>query len=91
MSLTSETTFGRAMSGLSALSIDWENLEDFDVEVDHSAHITNSPSKLPSDHPGPRRPSIRRSFFAQNTAAAAAVATAMSGESSEAAHVSFKE
>lgn len=42
MSLTSETTFGRAMSGLSALAIDWENLEDFDVEVDHSAHINNS-------------------------------------------------
>lgn len=37
----SETTFGRAMSGLSALSIDWENLEDFDLEVDHSAHINN--------------------------------------------------
>lgn len=24
---------------LSALSIDWENMEDFDVNVDHSAHI----------------------------------------------------
>lgn len=90
MSLTSETTFGRAMSGLSALSIDWENLEDFDVEVDHSAHITNSPSRLPTDH-GPRRASIRRSFFAHNAAAAAAVAGAMSGEASEGAHVSFKE
>lgn len=54
MSLTSETTFGRAMSGLSALSIDWENLEDFDVEVDHSAHINNSPG-------GARRSSLRRS------------------------------
>jgi len=42
MSVTSEATFGRAMSGLSALSIDWENLEDFDVNVDHSAHIDNS-------------------------------------------------
>ena len=42
MSMNSETTFGRAMSGLSALSIDWENLEDFDLEVDHSAHINNS-------------------------------------------------
>ncbi|KAL7540540.1 hypothetical protein ACHAWF_006710 [Thalassiosira exigua] len=41
MSLTSETTFGRAMSGLSALSIDWENMEDFDVNVDHSAGINN--------------------------------------------------
>ena len=42
MSITSETTFGRAMSGLSALSIDWENLDDFDVEVDHSAHINGN-------------------------------------------------
>jgi hypothetical protein len=42
MSVTSEATFGRAMSGLSALSIDWENLEDFDVNVDHSAHINNN-------------------------------------------------
>ena len=50
MSLTSEVTFGRAMSGLSALSIDWENMEDFDVNVDHSAHINNggvpSPNKV---------------------------------------------
>lgn len=42
LSVTSEMTYGRAMSGLSALSIDWENLEDFDVNVDHSAHINNS-------------------------------------------------
>lgn len=41
MSMTSETTFGRAMSGLSALSIDWENMDDFDVNVDHSAGINN--------------------------------------------------
>lgn len=41
MSVNSEATFGRAMSGLSALSIDWENMEDFDVNVDHSAHINN--------------------------------------------------
>lgn len=41
LSLTSETTFGRAMSGLSALSIDWENMDDFDVNVDHSAGINN--------------------------------------------------
>lgn len=40
-SITSETTFGRAMSGLSALSIDWENMEDFDVNLDHSAGINN--------------------------------------------------
>jgi len=49
MSLTSEATFGRAMSGLSALSIDWENMEDFDVNVDHSAHIKydNGIDKVP--------------------------------------------
>ena len=58
MSINSETTFGRAMSGLSALSIDWENLEDFDLEVDHSAHINNqSPN---------RRTSTRRSFASAN-------------------------
>jgi hypothetical protein len=40
MSFTSEAqSFGRAMSGLSALSIDWENMDDFDVNVDHSSHI----------------------------------------------------
>lgn len=42
MSLTgrmSEVSYGRAMSGLSALSIDWENMDDFDIDVDHSAHI----------------------------------------------------
>jgi hypothetical protein len=42
MSLTgrmSEISYGRAMSGLSALSIDWENMEDFDINVDHSEHI----------------------------------------------------
>ena len=44
MSITSETTFGRAMSGLSALSIDWENLDDFDLDVDHSAHINQASS-----------------------------------------------
>ena len=60
MSINSETTFGRAMSGLSALSIDWENLEDFDLEVDHSAHITNQ------SPPGNRRTSFRRSFAAPN-------------------------
>jgi len=59
MSLTSETTFGRAMSGLSALSIDWENLDDFDVDVDHSAHI--GPAGPVGSH---RRTSFRRSFVA---------------------------
>lgn len=46
MSITSETTFTRAMSGLSALSIDWENMDDFDINVDHSAHINNQGSPL---------------------------------------------
>lgn len=41
MSIASEETFGRAMSGLSALSIDWENMDDFDINVDHSAHINS--------------------------------------------------
>jgi len=41
-SVTSEAGFGRAMSGLSALSIDWENMEDFDVNIDHSSHINNT-------------------------------------------------
>lgn len=62
MSITSETTFGRAMSGLSALSIDWENLEDFDVEVDHSAHITGS-SPNTGNQGGTRRASVRRSVM----------------------------
>jgi hypothetical protein len=65
MSMNSETTFGRAMSGLSALSIDWENLDDFDLEVDHSAHINNSPTKHMNPDgtgAGSRRHSGRRSF-----------------------------
>jgi hypothetical protein len=37
----SETTFTRSMSGLSALSIDWENMDDFDINIDHSAGINN--------------------------------------------------
>ena len=41
MSFASEASYGRAMSGLSALSIDWENMDDFDINVDHSAHINN--------------------------------------------------
>lgn len=79
MSLTSDATFGRAMSGLSALSIDWENLEDFDLEVDHSAHINNGGTMSPnkSNANGPRRSSIRRSFMST------------SGEDKD-MHVSFK-
>ena len=70
MSFTSE--YGRSMSGLSALSIDWENMEDFDVNVDHSAHI-NDGMNQPSDEimePRPiggngrgRRSSLRQSFM----------------------------
>jgi hypothetical protein len=74
MSINSETTFGRAMSGLSALSIDWENLDDFDLEVDHSAHINNQGS------PGNRRSSIRRSYAAPNP----------SNGDGDNAHVTFK-
>jgi copper chaperone CopZ len=83
MSITSETTFGRAMSGLSALSIDWENLDDFDLEVDHSSHITNQLSSIPSkvnDGGNTRRSSLRRSF----------VQTPQGGNQSDEAHVSFK-
>lgn len=58
MSITSDTTFGRAMSGLSALSIDWENMEDFDVNVDHSAHIDNSiPGSVAAGTSAPSSPS----------------------------------
>lgn len=65
MSITSETTFGRAMSGLSALSIDWENLDDFDLDVDHSAHINQSSPIQPNGNgASPRRTSAtRRSFL----------------------------
>jgi len=42
MGRMSHVSYGRAMSGLSALSIDWENMDDFDVNVDHSQHINNS-------------------------------------------------
>jgi len=48
----SSDTFKRAMSGLSALSIDWENLEDFDVDVDHSACINNSAAQIEDDLSG---------------------------------------
>merc|ERR1712113_1146252 len=50
MSVTSETTFGRAMSGLSALSIDWETLDDFDLNVDHSSHINNNREQYMSNY-----------------------------------------
>lgn len=43
---SSSDTFKRAMSGLSALSIDWENLEDFDVDIDHSACINYTPAPV---------------------------------------------
>jgi len=43
-----EASYGRAMSGLSALSIDWENMDDFDINVDHSAHINNGMSSAAS-------------------------------------------
>jgi hypothetical protein len=60
MSITSETTFGRAMSGLSALSIDWENLDDFDLDVDHSAHINQSSSSPNQSNVAGRRTSASR-------------------------------
>jgi len=88
MSMASDATFGRAMSGLSALSIDWENLEDFDLEVDHSAHINNgNQGNNNSNHNknveimgGPRRSSLRRSFMS----------TGDKDRSERDAHVSFK-
>ena len=66
------------MSGLSALSIDWENLDDFDLEVDHSAHIGNASASASTTASGGQehRPSIRRSI--------------MSTGSNDGAHVSFK-
>jgi hypothetical protein len=94
MSLTSETTFGRAMSGLSALSIDWENLEDFDVDVDHSSHINNatiSPGKMYNFEGGNRRRSSMRRSFLVSGAAAAIAASAMGNEPQEGSRVSFKE
>lgn len=64
MSITSETTFGRAMSGLSALSIDWENLEDFDLEVDHSAAIQGgAPTAAAAGGQQQQRSSIRQSIM----------------------------
>jgi hypothetical protein len=75
-SFASRRSYGRAMSGLSALSIDWENMEDFDVNVDHSAHINNNmnpPDDIIID-PRPlgggttRRSSMRQSFMLANSA-----------------------
>eukprot|EP00980_Cylindrotheca_fusiformis_P023815 scaffold11032_cov122-Cylindrotheca_fusiformis.AAC.16 len=76
MSFASRRSYGRAMSGLSALAIDWENMEDFDVDVDHSAHINNNmgpPDALggndiimdprPLNAGNGRRSSIRQSFM----------------------------
>mmetsp|Transcript_28280 Transcript_28280/g.41777 ORF Transcript_28280/g.41777 Transcript_28280/m.41777 type:complete len:742 (+) Transcript_28280:500-2725(+) len=81
MSITSENTFGRAMSGLSALSIDWENMEDFDVNVDHSAHIqninnadhmsTSTNLSVATPPTGFRRSSFRRSFRSTGSNASA--------------------
>ena len=33
------SSFGRAMSALSELSIDWDDMDDFDMNLDHSANI----------------------------------------------------
>ena len=42
----SEVSFGRSMSGLSSLLLDWDNMEDFDVNVDHSANIVQTNMQL---------------------------------------------
>lgn len=86
-----EASYGRAMSGLSALSIDWENMDDFDINVDHSAHINNglSPSLPlvggldPSLDPKPIGGvgNARRSSFRQFV---------VGGNGDSDAHVSFK-
>mmetsp|Transcript_15976 Transcript_15976/g.27878 ORF Transcript_15976/g.27878 Transcript_15976/m.27878 type:complete len:686 (-) Transcript_15976:200-2257(-) len=99
MSLTgrmSEVSYGRAMSGLSALSIDWENMDDFDINVDHSAHINNNGNSAMGAaaaaaasamgsfdlDPKPMGAGARRSSMRQPL---------MSGGSAESdAHVSFK-
>mmetsp|Transcript_133565 Transcript_133565/g.198613 ORF Transcript_133565/g.198613 Transcript_133565/m.198613 type:complete len:701 (+) Transcript_133565:262-2364(+) len=91
MSFASEASYGRAMSGLSALSIDWENMDDFDINVDHSSHINNGmnpPNQMGGNDglldPKPigggggnrRRSSLRQPFVV--------------GGSDNDAHVSFK-
>ena len=91
MSFASEASYGRAMSGLSALSIDWENMDDFDINVDHSSHINNGMNPggplggndgmldpKPIGSGGARRSSLRQPFI-------------VGGPSSDNdAHVSFK-
>lgn len=93
MSFASEASYGRAMSGLSALSIDWENMDDFDINVDHSSHINNGmnppnqmggndglldPKPIGAGGPGGRRRSSLRQPFV------------MGGGNDNDAHVSFK-
>jgi len=39
-------SFSRTMSGLSNISIDWDNMEDFDVNVDHSAGVVHNNLKI---------------------------------------------
>jgi hypothetical protein len=94
MSVTSEATFGRAMSGLSALSIDWENMEDFDINVDHSEHINNGIGDPlnPNSFMGgeARRSSLRRSINAMNAASAAAATMNSDTDSNHNTQVSFK-
>jgi len=93
MSITSETTFGRAMSGLSALSIDWENMEDFDVDVDHSAHINVGLPGLDSamnTEPSPRVGGYRRSSFRRSSFKAMDSQSANNDDGNHTAHVSFK-
>jgi len=43
---TSDVSFGRSMSGLSSLLLDWDNMDDFDVNVDHSANIVQTNLQL---------------------------------------------
>mmetsp|Transcript_27775 Transcript_27775/g.59386 ORF Transcript_27775/g.59386 Transcript_27775/m.59386 type:complete len:682 (+) Transcript_27775:255-2300(+) len=70
MGRMSEVSYGRGMSTLSALSIDWENMDDFDVNVDHSEHINNSiGAGLGRGNRGPRvasRSSMRNPNFNSN-------------------------
>lgn len=85
-----EASYGRAMSGLSALSIDWENMDDFDLNVDHSAHINNDDGMniqvgevgaqaFDVGDNGARRSSIRQFMMGGGD-----------GNSNNDAHVSFK-
>jgi hypothetical protein len=70
-------------------------MEDFDVNIDHSAHINNGMMDVPTGiNVGGRRSSMRRTINAMNAAAAAAAAAAASlqepPESPHATQVSFK-